>query len=130
MIFALLCIQNIFLLFRVFSETGRFLVVLFALNYKDPKFYECLPYDGRTELDFQLLTCKETLHLFKVSCLTFCHAGYEIAWPYFVFKIKISRTRMHIYSNCEMGLFMASNVLNTPVRTIALEILNKTLFQK
>uniref|UniRef100_A0A8C5RHL7 STIL centriolar assembly protein n=1 Tax=Laticauda laticaudata TaxID=8630 RepID=A0A8C5RHL7_LATLA len=49
----------------VFSETGRFLVVLFALNHKDPKFYECLPYDGRTELDFQLLTCKETLHLFK-----------------------------------------------------------------
>ncbi|XP_070601922.1 SCL-interrupting locus protein isoform X1 [Erythrolamprus reginae] len=50
---------------RVFSETGRFLVVLFALNHKDPKFYECLPYDGLTELDFQLLTCKETLHLFK-----------------------------------------------------------------
>ncbi|XP_015668035.1 SCL-interrupting locus protein [Protobothrops mucrosquamatus] len=50
---------------RVFSETGRFLVVLFALNHKDPKFYECFPYDGRTELDFQLLTCKETLHLFK-----------------------------------------------------------------
>uniref|UniRef100_A0A8C6XJK0 STIL centriolar assembly protein n=1 Tax=Naja naja TaxID=35670 RepID=A0A8C6XJK0_NAJNA len=50
---------------RVFSETGRFLVVLIALNHKDPKFYECLPYDGRTELDFQLFTCKETLHLFK-----------------------------------------------------------------
>ncbi|KAK9404279.1 SCL-interrupting locus protein [Crotalus adamanteus] len=50
---------------RVFSETGRFLVVIFAVNHKDPKFYECFPYDGRTELDFQLLTCKETLHLFK-----------------------------------------------------------------
>ncbi|KAM6455734.1 SCL-interrupting locus protein isoform 1-T1 [Liasis olivaceus] len=50
---------------RVLSESGSFLVVLFALNRKDPKFYECFPYDGHTELDFQLLTCKETLHLFK-----------------------------------------------------------------
>ncbi|XP_063153967.1 SCL-interrupting locus protein [Candoia aspera] len=50
---------------RVLSESGSFLVVLFALNHKDPKFYECFPYDGHTELDFQLLTCKETLHLFK-----------------------------------------------------------------
>ncbi|KAM9186612.1 SCL-interrupting locus protein [Mergus octosetaceus] len=50
---------------RVFSESGRFLVVLYSLTHKDPEFYECVPCRGQTELGFQLLTCNETVHLFK-----------------------------------------------------------------
>ncbi|XP_010211076.1 PREDICTED: SCL-interrupting locus protein [Tinamus guttatus] len=50
---------------RVFSESGRFLVVLYSLTHKEPEFYECVPCSGQTELGFQLLTCKETIHLFK-----------------------------------------------------------------
>ncbi|KAL8178720.1 UNVERIFIED_CONTAM: hypothetical protein K2H54_055804 [Gekko kuhli] len=49
---------------RVLSESGSFLIVLYSVIYKDPEFYECLPC-GLTELGFQLLTSKETLHLFK-----------------------------------------------------------------
>ncbi|XP_054835560.1 SCL-interrupting locus protein [Eublepharis macularius] len=49
---------------RVLSESGSFLIVLYSLIHKDPEFYECLPC-GLTELDFQLLTNKETLHLFR-----------------------------------------------------------------
>ncbi|XP_015279730.1 PREDICTED: SCL-interrupting locus protein [Gekko japonicus] len=49
---------------RVLSESGSFLIVLYSVIYKDPEFYECLPC-GLTELGFQLLTRKETLHLFK-----------------------------------------------------------------
>lgn len=58
-----------FFCFRVFSESGRFLVVLYSLTHKDPEFYECVPCRGQTELGFQLLTCNETVHLFKVSGL-------------------------------------------------------------
>ncbi|KAJ6650816.1 hypothetical protein lerEdw1_003693 [Lerista edwardsae] len=50
---------------RVFSESGRFLIVLYSLVHKDPEFYECLLCSGHTELGFQLLTSKEILHLFK-----------------------------------------------------------------
>ncbi|XP_074858672.1 SCL-interrupting locus protein [Carettochelys insculpta] len=50
---------------RVFSESGSFLIVLYSLTHKEPEFYECLPRSGQTELGFQLLTSKETLHLFK-----------------------------------------------------------------
>uniref|UniRef100_A0A8C8RAI6 STIL centriolar assembly protein n=1 Tax=Pelusios castaneus TaxID=367368 RepID=A0A8C8RAI6_9SAUR len=50
---------------RVLSESGSFLIVLYSLTHKEPEFYECLPYSGQTELGFQLLTSKETLHLFK-----------------------------------------------------------------
>lgn len=51
---------------RVFSETGNFIIVLYSVTHKDPEFYECLPCDGRLpDLRFQLLTSKETLHLFK-----------------------------------------------------------------
>ncbi|XP_066481167.1 SCL-interrupting locus protein [Tiliqua scincoides] len=50
---------------RVFSESGSFLIVLYSLIHKDPEFYECLLCSGRTELGFQLLTSKETLHLFQ-----------------------------------------------------------------
>uniref|UniRef100_A0A8C7EHC8 STIL centriolar assembly protein n=1 Tax=Nothoprocta perdicaria TaxID=30464 RepID=A0A8C7EHC8_NOTPE len=50
---------------RVFSESGRFLVVLYSLTHKEPEFYECVPCSGQTELGFQLLTCNETIHLFK-----------------------------------------------------------------
>ncbi|XP_025960382.2 SCL-interrupting locus protein isoform X3 [Dromaius novaehollandiae] len=50
---------------RVFSESGSFLVVLYSLIHKEPEFYECVPCSGQTELGFQLLTCNETVHLFK-----------------------------------------------------------------
>ncbi|XP_014310038.1 SCL-interrupting locus protein isoform X1 [Myotis lucifugus] len=51
---------------RVFSESGNFIIVLYSVTHKDPEFYECLPCDGRLpDLQFQLLTSKETLHLFK-----------------------------------------------------------------
>nr|XP_012422373.1 PREDICTED: SCL-interrupting locus protein [Odobenus rosmarus divergens] len=51
---------------RVFSESGNFIIVLYSMTHKDPEFYECLPCDGRSsDLQFQLLTSKETLHLFK-----------------------------------------------------------------
>ncbi|XP_077680957.1 SCL-interrupting locus protein isoform X3 [Eretmochelys imbricata] len=50
---------------RVLSESGSFLIVLYSLTHKAPEFYECLPCSGQTELGFQLLTSKETLHLFK-----------------------------------------------------------------
>ncbi|XP_044769777.1 SCL-interrupting locus protein [Neomonachus schauinslandi] len=52
---------------RVFSESGNFIIVLYSVTHKDPEFYECLPCDGRSsDLQFQLLTSKETLHLFKL----------------------------------------------------------------
>nr|XP_008540005.1 PREDICTED: SCL-interrupting locus protein isoform X4 [Equus przewalskii] len=51
---------------RVFSESGNFIIVLYSVTHKDPEFYECLPCDGRlSDLRFQLLTSRETLHLFK-----------------------------------------------------------------
>ncbi|XP_036899230.1 SCL-interrupting locus protein isoform X2 [Sturnira hondurensis] len=51
---------------RVFSESGHFIIVLYSMTHKDPEFYECLPCDGTLpDLRFQLLTSKETLHLFK-----------------------------------------------------------------
>ncbi|KAL6054592.1 hypothetical protein STEG23_001409, partial [Scotinomys teguina] len=51
---------------RVFSESGNFIVVLYSLTHKEPEFYECLPCDNKTPgLQFQLLTNKETLHLFN-----------------------------------------------------------------
>ncbi|KAM7161537.1 SCL-interrupting locus protein isoform 1-T2 [Macrochelys suwanniensis] len=50
---------------RVLSESGSFLIVLYSLTHKEPEFYECLPCSEQTELGFQLLTSKETLHLFK-----------------------------------------------------------------
>ncbi|XP_006015811.1 SCL-interrupting locus protein isoform X1 [Alligator sinensis] len=50
---------------RVFSESGSFLITLYSLTHKEPEFYECLPYSGQTELGFQLLTSKETVHLFR-----------------------------------------------------------------
>ncbi|XP_036035329.1 SCL-interrupting locus protein isoform X1 [Onychomys torridus] len=51
---------------RVFSESGNFIVVLYSLTHKEPEFYECLPCDSETPgLQFQLLTNKETLHLFN-----------------------------------------------------------------
>ncbi|NXN22053.1 STIL protein, partial [Nycticryphes semicollaris] len=55
----------IFFYFRVFSESGSFLIVLYSLTHKEPEFYECVPCGGQTELGFQILTCKETAHLFK-----------------------------------------------------------------
>ncbi|KAB1268322.1 SCL-interrupting locus protein [Camelus dromedarius] len=52
--------------YGVFSESGNFIIVLYSVTHKDPEFYECLPCDGRLpDLRFQLLTSKETLHLFK-----------------------------------------------------------------
>lgn len=55
---------------RVFSESGNFIIVLYSVTHKDPEFYECLPCDSSIpDLRFQLLTSKETLHLFKVSDL-------------------------------------------------------------
>ncbi|POI28627.1 hypothetical protein CIB84_007623, partial [Bambusicola thoracicus] len=54
-----------FFYFRVFSESGSFLIVLYSLTHKEPEFYECGPCRGQTELGFQLLTCNETVHLFK-----------------------------------------------------------------
>lgn len=62
-------------LFRVLSESGSFLIVLYSVIHKDPEFYECLPC-GLTELGFQLLTSKETLHLFKVSGLIIFSLAY------------------------------------------------------
>ncbi|XP_054428199.1 SCL-interrupting locus protein isoform X1 [Pteronotus mesoamericanus] len=51
---------------RVFSESGNFIIVLYSVTHKEPEFYECLPCDGTSpDLRFQLLTSKETLHLFK-----------------------------------------------------------------
>ncbi|XP_051480810.1 SCL-interrupting locus protein [Apus apus] len=50
---------------RVFSEPGSFLIVLYSLTHKEPEFYECVPCSGQTELGFQILTCNETIHLFK-----------------------------------------------------------------
>ncbi|KFQ37331.1 SCL-interrupting locus protein, partial [Mesitornis unicolor] len=50
---------------QVFSESGSFLVVLYSLTHKEPEFYECAPCSGQTELGFQILTCNETVHLFK-----------------------------------------------------------------
>nr|XP_060629444.1 SCL-interrupting locus protein [Anolis sagrei ordinatus] len=50
---------------RVPSELGSFLVVLYSLKCNGPEFYECFLCGGNTELDFQLLTSKEALHLFK-----------------------------------------------------------------
>ncbi|XP_066181003.1 SCL-interrupting locus protein isoform X3 [Sylvia atricapilla] len=50
---------------RVFSESGSFLIVLYSLTHKEPEFYECVPCRGQTELGFQILTCHETVHLFK-----------------------------------------------------------------
>ncbi|KAM3668478.1 SCL-interrupting locus protein isoform 2-T2 [Ammospiza maritima maritima] len=50
---------------RVFSESRSFLVVLYSLTHKEPEFYECVPCSGQTELGFQILTCHETVHLFK-----------------------------------------------------------------
>lgn len=47
--------------------------MLYSLTHKEPEFYECGPSRGQTELGFQLLTCNETVHLFKVSGLiTYC----------------------------------------------------------
>ncbi|XP_045147698.1 SCL-interrupting locus protein [Echinops telfairi] len=51
---------------RVFSESGSFIIVLYSMTHKDPEFYECLPCGGGiTDLQFQLLTSKEALQLFK-----------------------------------------------------------------
>lgn len=51
---------------RVFSESGNFIIVLYSVTHKDPEFYECLPHDGRLpDLQFQLLTNRGTLQLFK-----------------------------------------------------------------
>ncbi|NXA95642.1 STIL protein, partial [Melanocharis versteri] len=48
-----------------FIESGNFLIVLYSLTHKEPEFYECVPCSGQTELGFQILTCHETVHLFK-----------------------------------------------------------------
>ncbi|NXR93337.1 STIL protein, partial [Hypocryptadius cinnamomeus] len=48
-----------------FIESGSFLIVLYSLTHKEPEFYECVPCSGQTELGFQILTCQETVHLFK-----------------------------------------------------------------
>ncbi|NXH43155.1 STIL protein, partial [Dicaeum eximium] len=48
-----------------FIESGSFLIVLYSLTHKEPEFYECVPCSGQTELGFQILTCHETVHLFK-----------------------------------------------------------------
>ncbi|XP_054995485.1 SCL-interrupting locus protein [Sorex araneus] len=51
---------------RVFSESGNFIIVLYSMTHKDPEFYECLHCDDRfPDLQFQLLTGKETLRFFK-----------------------------------------------------------------
>ncbi|KFO20902.1 hypothetical protein H920_17695 [Fukomys damarensis] len=50
----------------VFSESGNFIIVLYSLTHKEPEFYECHPCDDRiADLQFRLLTSKETLHLFS-----------------------------------------------------------------
>ncbi|XP_006163824.1 SCL-interrupting locus protein isoform X2 [Tupaia chinensis] len=63
------CLRYMFSSFiqeRVFSESGHFIVVLYSVTHKEPEFYECFPCDSRRlDLGFQLLTSKETLHLFK-----------------------------------------------------------------
>lgn len=56
---------------RVLSESGSFLIVLYSLTHKEPEFYECIPCIGHDPLGYQLLTCEESLHLFKVSF--YCH---------------------------------------------------------
>ncbi|XP_074077598.1 SCL-interrupting locus protein [Macrotis lagotis] len=51
---------------RVFSESGSFVVILYSLTHKEPEFYECVLQSGQgNDLRFQLLTSKETFHLFK-----------------------------------------------------------------
>ncbi|XP_073449686.1 SCL-interrupting locus protein [Aquarana catesbeiana] len=50
---------------RVLSESGSFLIVLYSLTHKEPEFYECIPCIGHDPLGYQLLTCEESLHLFK-----------------------------------------------------------------
>ncbi|XP_062961201.1 SCL-interrupting locus protein [Cynocephalus volans] len=51
---------------RVFSESGNFIIVLYSVTHKEPEFYQCLPCESNvSDLRFQLLTSKETLHLFK-----------------------------------------------------------------
>ncbi|XP_068949149.1 LOW QUALITY PROTEIN: SCL-interrupting locus protein-like [Petaurus breviceps papuanus] len=51
---------------RVFSESGSFIIILYSLTHKEPEFYECVLQSGQgSDLRFQLLTNKETLHLFK-----------------------------------------------------------------
>ncbi|XP_072505456.1 SCL-interrupting locus protein isoform X2 [Notamacropus eugenii] len=51
---------------RVFSESGSFVIILYSLTHKEPEFYECVLQSGQgSDLHFQLLTTKETLHLFK-----------------------------------------------------------------
>ncbi|XP_027694034.1 SCL-interrupting locus protein isoform X2 [Vombatus ursinus] len=51
---------------RVFSESGSFVIILYSVTHKQPEFYECVLQSGQgSDLHFQLLTNKETLHLFK-----------------------------------------------------------------
>ncbi|XP_072275702.1 SCL-interrupting locus protein [Pyxicephalus adspersus] len=50
---------------RVLSESGSFLIVLYSLTHKEPEFYECMPCIGHDPLGCQLLTCEDSLHLFK-----------------------------------------------------------------
>ncbi|XP_074122108.1 SCL-interrupting locus protein isoform X1 [Sminthopsis crassicaudata] len=51
---------------RVFSESGSFVIILYSLTHKEPEFYECVLQNGQgSDLRFQLLTNRETLHLFK-----------------------------------------------------------------
>ncbi|XP_043820728.1 SCL-interrupting locus protein isoform X2 [Dromiciops gliroides] len=51
---------------RVFSESGSFVIILYSLTHKEPEFYECVLQSGPgSDLRFQLLTNKETSHLFK-----------------------------------------------------------------
>ncbi|KAH0618639.1 hypothetical protein JD844_018028 [Phrynosoma platyrhinos] len=65
---------------RVPSESGSFLIVLYSLKHNGPEFYECIPCDGHTELSFQLLTSKETLHLFKnVEPSGKCNIQFELS---------------------------------------------------
>ncbi|XP_007521404.1 SCL-interrupting locus protein isoform X2 [Erinaceus europaeus] len=64
------CLRYIFSSFiqeRVFSESGNFIIVLYSMTHKDPEFYECCLHcdDKLSDLQFQLLTSKETLHFFK-----------------------------------------------------------------
>nr|XP_033772169.1 SCL-interrupting locus protein isoform X2 [Geotrypetes seraphini] len=50
---------------RVLSESGHFLIVLYSLTHREPEFYECLLCSGYKELDTQLLTSNEAVHLFQ-----------------------------------------------------------------
>lgn len=43
--------------------------MLYSLTHKEPEFYECVPCSGQTELGFQILTCSETVQLYKVGAL-------------------------------------------------------------